>query len=262
MDQRFTELGYRLPDGASKEYASVATAILTDLIAVSPTAAVNVMEPSSVLLFGGLRGISPYHQFSAHVSPKDRQAFDRTLSKYGVYRVSDNAETNKFSLISDGGIRDIKDRYTAVADDWLPPSRYDVSTITEWIDSNVHFLENKLEKGELPPQWQRNSKYTAQHLQFGMLLGYPGRAISSAMWGAVAGDPSGMNLTTVIVADGMPYYGTEVSYDVDPSIINHVEIRGHQKLWSETILAVYRTLQLKELMKNRQFALSYKQIRR
>lgn len=237
MNQKFDELGYYMPDKTPEVYADRAVKILNDLIENNPETAVYVMQPSSVLLFAGLRAISPYHSFDDEVTDVQKKAFDGTLAKHGIHRIGGDKE-NSFVLVSETGTQDVKNRYDIVADNWSAPNSYDAESFTKWMDVNGSDIGAKLKSGRLPSQWQHDADYTIQNLLFGILLGYPGQAISSAMWAAFNGDPSGMKLSHVIVDDGKQYDGTEVSYDVDPSIVDSDEIIRHKELWTETIRIV------------------------
>jgi len=257
MTERFTELGYRLPAETPEQYAEQAVTILKDLGESAPLTAAYAMEPSAVLALAGLRGMSPYHRFAPTITADQKRAFDDTLHAHNIYRMSDPTDIH-FSLLNPDAVADIKNSYGFAADTWSSPSAYtSTEALNAWTDASQDGFNHLMESGELPQEWLKDDA-AAQNLLFGMLLGYPGKAISSALWAGAAGDTTGIEtLSDVLVADGQPYHGTHVSFDVHPTIIDSEEIIRLRKLWRKTIDIVYETLPFEELMKNEQFAWSY-----
>lgn len=261
MTERFDELGYVLPAETPEQYAQQASTILEDLIDSDPGTAIYLMEPSAVLALAGLRAQSPYHRFGTEVTADQKQTFDSILHKHDIHRMGDDSDTS-FFLLNSRGVDDIKNRYTFFADKWVSPTTYDSDAeLHAWDNKIRNVLDNAMLDNELPNEWLQAKEWAVNDLRFGTMLGYPGKAISSALWASSKGDVSGSEtLSDIIIADGKPYYGTHVSFNVHPSVLESDEIVHLRKLWSKTIEIVYETLPFDELMKNEQFAEAHKHL--
>ncbi len=236
MTKRFEEFGYRLPNDGPEKYAERATFILDDLLENDLATAMYAMQPSAVLALAGLRAISPYHRFDEHIKPSNIKKFDQTLEKHDIYRFGGDDMGDGFVLVSGAGLRDVKNRYSYADKVWKSPK---VSTFKQWISDNGDVVKSDVGSGELPKEWRWDLEWTATHSQSGMLLGYPGAAISSAMWAGAAGDTTGSQLLKQVeIMNDTKYDGTLVSYDVYPELVDSEEVRLHAKLWKDTLKLV------------------------
>lgn len=266
MPKDFNELGYVLPEGTPKEYSDRAIAILKDLLDSDPSTAVYVMEPSAVLLFAGLRAQSPYHELGSNITEVKKQKLNLLLARYDIYTYYDrmhydNKNKNVFSLISKTGLEEVASRYRFFNKKWILPYDYTSSTaLLEWLNAIEYRVAGYMQSGDLPEEWLR-SYWNPSTLCFGVLLGYPGKAISSCLWDLINNSDDKPKITWIMISDGSPYYGAHVGFDVHAELAMDDQIESLKKLWADTLELVYKALPLATLLKEKEFSQAYQQLK-
>ena len=268
----FQELQYKYLDIKTSEAVENAVQIIKDVFNTVPEALPFIIEPSALLLFANLRAESPYHLIG-DLMGKDRiKMLDATLAKHNIYRYTDELPAESahpgeevFSLISPAKLNAIPIQYEFVKEVWIPlnltiPFRY---AYIEWAFVTERSLAKLMYDKKLPAEWL-NDWWAPHNLRFGMLLGYPGEAISSTLW-AEAHERSGTSkndsTAELVVAIDKQYFGTQVGFDTNQETLNNHSVVNIKDSWKKVITQIYEELPFTELMRNEDFAMSYKQLK-
>lgn len=271
--QVFQELDYEQPTVNIPEAAERAIDIIKSVLRDIPSALPYIMEPSAVVFFAGLRAESPYHSLGDGIGEEDKRILDAVLAKHNIYRFTEVMPADSaypgdevFSLVNTSILNMIPRQYGFVKDAWTPlkldiPFKY---AYIEWAFVTERTLARLMDTGRLPKDWLK--EWWAPHnLRFGMLLGYPGEAISSSLWDEAhhrAGENEDHTMTEIIIADGKPYFGSRVGFDVSTDAANHPSVKNIEHTWKQVIDRVYEAVPLTEIMHNEKFAESYRQLKR
>lgn len=264
---RFKELGYQYQPIDMAVAVQAAVTVFQELLSAVPSVLPYVAEPSAVLLFAGLRAISPYHRLGEEVSRRDQKKFEAVLSRHGMYTWTNNTayeedSSNTFSLVNSTIFDAIPEHYRFCQSTWKSPISYS-STLSgiEWMYVIEHALAQQSASGILPKEWL-SDWWAPQNLLFGMLLGYPGEAISASLWRAanVQLGQEEAPAIEILVANGEPYFGAHVSFDVSPELVSSPSIKYIKQLWSEVVAGVYQAMPLHTLLLNEDFARSYRML--
>ncbi len=139
------------------------------------------------MLFANLRAQSPYHVLGDEVSDELKSKLDAVLAKHDICRWSDGTvydkpESGVFSLVNSAVLREIPNHYGFAKDMWVTPvTSPTVPQVCEWVLVVERIFARRMDAGTLPKEWLRDW-WAPHNLRFGMLLGYPGVAISSNLW--------------------------------------------------------------------------------
>jgi hypothetical protein len=114
-----------------------------------------------------------------------------------------------------------------------------------------------MSKGILPEEWTVDH-WAPHNLRFGMLLGYPGQAISSICWTEATQEEDGKHQT---ITASMPFQGlfcgAYVSYDYVPELKFNPIIQQHQAQWSNVLRSVYKVFPRSRLLGMSEFSEEY-----
>jgi hypothetical protein len=268
----FQELQYKQPSIKISEAAEKAVLIIKDILNVVPAAMPFILEPSALLLFANLRAESPYHLLGDALDSDQVSKLDVVLAKHGIYRFTEELPAESaypgeevFSLINPTMLNAIPSQYACMKEIWTPlnlavPFRY---AYIEWAFVTERALAKLMEDGKLPTDWLKDW-WAPHNLRFGMLLGYPGVAISSALW-SEARDRSGMKkrdaMIELVVAIDKQYFGTQVAFYINRAVINNQSVVNIKDTWEKVIAQIYNDISFAELMNNEDFASSYKKLK-
>lgn len=265
----FQELGYNQPSISIAKAAEAAVTVIKDLLAITPSVLPYIMEPSAILLFAGLRAQSPYHVLGDEVSEELKENLDAVLTKHGICRWSDdtaydNSKSGVFSLVNTVALDDIPNHYGFAKDIWKSPVvSPTVPQICEWVLVMERALVGLMESDTLPEEWLRDW-WTPHNLRFGMLLGYPGVAISSNLWAESHFRFNGAEdaVTEIIVAEDGQYFGTRVSFYITTDAADNPSAKNVKHIWNEVIKQVYAVMPLNQLLLNKDFEKGYRHLER
>lgn len=255
----FDELRFTLPQRNAAHYATLAIRILNDIQQTDSAIMAYLLDPSAVLTFAGLRAQSPYHSFADTVSAAQINTLDAILHNHNIYRQSEITQYEKhgftsFSFWNYTAICEIPQRYKAMEKVWFnPEKKFSYGVDAEWIYATVFMLANLMEKGTLPKQWLKDW-FAPHNLRFGMLLGYPGEAISSFLW-QEANDKRLPKSEDIVISTGEPFYGTSVSFAIIKSTQSITDL---VTLWKDTLQLVYSEFDHTILLKDEEYAQAHK----
>lgn len=258
-ESHFDELRFLPPPHGPAYYANQAIKILSNVEQTDKAILAYLLDPSAVLAFAGLRAQSPYHAFADTVSAAQIDALDAVLFSHGIYRQSEITRYEKhnftsFSFWNYAAIREIPERYKAVEAAWFnPEEKFSYNVDAEWIYATVFMLADLMKKDVFPKQWL-NDWFAPHNLRFGMLLGYPGEAISAFLWQEAKGKGLPRN-KEIVIATGEPFYGTNVSFEAAKPTQTVTNLTA---LWQETLQLVYREFNHTTLLKDGGYAKAHK----
>jgi hypothetical protein len=135
-------------------------------------------------------------------------------------------------LVHTGAFEAIPELYHAAKDWWAAkPVEYDYLNYIDWYTFNMFECEMRMEKDKLPAQWLANW-WAPHHICFGMLLGYPGTAISSLVASDMVYKTLGVPPDMVTVEFHYPdTAGAVVTYEIQKSDAGSKQIEAHGKRW-------------------------------
>jgi hypothetical protein len=186
----FKELGYQHGSANVSEAVQRAVVVIDDIFHVVPGALPFVMDPSAVLLFSGMRAESPYHMFGDIINEKQVNRFEEVIARHSIYRFTETLSQESaypggeaFSLNNLNTLNALPEKYVCIRNFWEPLSTNPSFRcgFIGWTFALERALARSMESGELPVAWL-NDWWAPHNLRFGMLLGYPGEAISSSLW--------------------------------------------------------------------------------
>lgn len=128
---------------------------------------------------------------------------------------------------------------------------YDTVHTTAWVETADAMLADAMSSDLLPRAWL-NDWYAPLNIRFGMMLGYPAKAIESILWGAIGLQHEQTLSVTVEHHDA--YYAAQPIYSFAKSLEKDEEILAHQELWSVVLSHVYTSPWHTKLQKTAAFA--------
>ena len=229
------------------DHAAEADTILEACSKQFPEMLIYLLEPSNLLALGGLRGVSAYAEFGKHTKLAVSPEFTAFLKKFGLRLILEQGNYGpkqakpSYLLIHTGAFEALKDQYHAVSGWWEPkPQHYDYFNYIDWYTYNMFECEMRMEKDKLPAQWLANW-WAPHHMCFGMLLGYPGAAISSLLTSDMIYKTLGVPPDMVTVEFKYPETaGVQVAYQIQKSDTGSKQIEAHGKRWQSFFDMVYQ----------------------
>lgn len=267
----FQELKYNRSHVKIAEATDRAILIIKEIYHTVPAALPFLLEPSALLLFANQRAESPYHQIGDALNSQQYKKLDTILAKHNIYRFIEksSAESNSygeewFSLVSTTMLNTIPNRYEFIKDSWTPlnlniPLRY---AYIEWNFIIERTIADLMDGGSLPKEWLKDW-WSPHNLRFGMLLGYPGEAISSMLWSTAyeySSTSKGDALSNILVAIDEQYFGAQVSFEVNRAATGLESIVNTKDMWKNIIAKIYNDIPFSELITNKDFERGYKSL--
>lgn len=245
---KYHELNYTLPTVSAKDAAAKAVHILEDVAATDPACLFYLMQASNILALAGLRAQSPYNEFEPGFPAQKRELMATMLSQHGYkIMVEDfpykDTDRKIFSIMCVEAFLALPDQYKVLGSVWKPPQAIgDFIDFCLWSSMVETSLASLMQKNELPSEWLRDW-WAPHHVRFGMLLGYPGPAISSGCW--LTADELGNGNHAKQVDSPVDFYnvydGASLTYCYEETVQNELIIKTHQELW-QTILDIVYTV--------------------
>lgn len=253
-----------LPTVSAKAAAKKAVAVLEKIATFDAGCLFYVMQASNILALAGLRAQSPYNEFEPSFSQKKQALLSKILHNNGYeilyekYPYSTD-KRNIFSLINIQELDNLPKRYIAIRPIWEKAQKpNDSIDLFFWSETLQVSLVKLMNDHKLPKDWLLDW-WAPHNIRFGMLLGYPGPAISSYCWDEAhhsKGEPVGKEHTSSFPFQGI-YSGTHVNYGYSARLQNDVTIRAHQQLWTDVLTDVYSVFSENRLMSLTEFKHQY-----
>jgi hypothetical protein len=262
---KYDEFEYAIPSLDVKEAVGRAVNMLKAVESLDSGSLFYIIQPSNILALAGLRAQSPFNEFDPSFT-KDRQlALRDVLKKQGYNLLSENTDSNVnrafFSIMCRSAFDQIPQSYEVVQSLSFWEDLKDLGDqekYLKWRERIQQSLKLQMEKGGLPESWLLD-EWSAFNIIFGMLLGYPGQAISSLCW--IEADYAESQLEEPFESIEMPYQGlycgAEVSYEYAHELKGSTEIMSHQKLWVSVLRGVYEVFSEDRLSKLPEFMEQY-----
>jgi hypothetical protein len=252
MKRNYDYLRYSLPTETAGVYSQKAIKILREIQDQYPDFYIRFRCPSEVLTLSGVRAFDTYYELGADAKPSDIRGLKALLKKHNILLLEHTFpmnglanEQNDYSIVNVGEMLKTPERYGYVPFKWVPPHFELMENDRDfflWWAMWKQSIEGDPNMGTLMAEWFKNDHLAAHNVTFGMLLGYPGEAICSALYETEEDYDQGLiqqaNIQCSNVFDGaVPIY----SYHKELSDNRHIV--AHQKLWSDILKNVYAELE-------------------
>jgi hypothetical protein len=260
----YDELNYSLTAVTAEVATQKAIHILEAIALANPACLFYCMQASNIVALAGLRAQSPYNSFHPDFSAAQQQLLAGILHEHGCEILYDKdpyseGTANSFSLLNFKAFDELPERYGVLKSFWKPPHKLqDLVALIRWSNYIQSELVRQMEQRNLPTEWLLD-RWAPHTVRFGMLLGYPGQAISSVCWaGALEAknEPTGHLIGPSIPFQGI-YSGAHVGYDYDESLKHEPVIVQHEALWSDALHGVYEVFTEERLMALPEFKQEY-----
>lgn len=262
----FTELDFVVSTNDAAKAANKAIALIEAAYAHDPGWLVYLLQHSQILLLAGLRAESPYISFSPLITPLRLKRLRYFLVENGFELMHERASFEKpshvYSMQNPRLFARLPEMYEFLQSStyqWHAPTNYDAQAVIEWCFIVERRLAQMMEDGQLPRTWLFDW-WAPHNLRFGMLLGYPGAAISSYLWAGAKEKHSGKtsDLITIGYQEPDELLGAEVSFSTGKKTIQQSEIVYTHELWTTVISTVLRHFESAGLGKNSVFEKEFK----
>lgn len=219
--------------------AAKATAIIQSASAAMPAAKKLLLEPSNILVLAGARAVSPYNGFES-LSDAEQKKLAALLAEHSIAIFNeitpyDDVDFTSFSLVNQSEIKKLDQKYAILKNKIKPPIGFQRQDLVEWFFMFERSLANMIDQELLPKSW--DNAWFPHNLRFGMLLGYPGVAISSMLWDGDIPDSA----TEILVAENGDDFPS-VSFFVSKTLAEEAEVVKVSLLWKSIIDSVRREL--------------------
>lgn len=251
MEAVYGIIKYQPPQRTAATYAKQALAVLRDLERAVPESLPIFLAANSVLTLSGVRAYDAYHDFYDHMPAERIAEVERVLSKHGIIVVrsasafAPEPEANTtFELVHEATFQNLWQQYElpkgARVDDTIRLD-FDIDnlSLTAWSACVEADFAYSMERGPLPAVWL-NDRLAPHNLRFGMLLGYPGKAIESCLW-EYSYVEMNEDHETVEIDYKDYYFAAWPTYEIKSSQRDDPEIKAHTRLWSDILMEVYES---------------------
>lgn len=266
----YLELGYKQPSIDAKHAATRAIKVIEAAQAHDVGWMLYLLQHSHILFLAGLRAQSPYLSFSPLMTPARLRRFRFFLAEHNIELVGnelsfeDRART--YSFVHPRLVSRLPETYTFLKQPdftWHAPSGYTTQAMVEWCYGVERYLASAMESDSLPKKWLFDW-WAPHNIRFGMLLGYPGPAISSFVWARAKEKHSGHeeHLSYLSVQQKDELLGTEVGFEVANPASKHREVHTTMAVWEEVIRLVVHYFESKELGTLTAFTKEYKALKK
>jgi hypothetical protein len=239
---------YHLPEQGAQYYADGALRVLGDLEKHAPITLPTFLSSNSILTLSGVRAFDAYHEFYDYIDGNQAASATKILKQHGIYleygnrlfSMHQSGSSRVFELLNEGAFRELWDTYEfPVGVECRAVSLkfpYDAVHTTAWLETVDNELASAMNNDLLPRAWL-NDWYAPFNIRFGMMLGYPAKAIESILWEAIGLQHESNAYATIQHHDA--YYAAQPIYSFAKSLAKDPEIVAHQTLWSDVLDRVY-----------------------
>lgn len=254
--RNFDYFQYSLPQEPAKRYADAAVAILKEIKEKYPSFYKQFRRPSEVLTLSGVRAFDTYHELGKDAAPGDIAGLKSLFKKFDVLLIEETFEVcnernedHRYSLVHTGALLDIPHRYGHLPKPgWIAPNlkalERDGDFSLWWLiwQQVVAGRASQSRGDELLRSWLRHDFLAVHHLTFGILLGYPGEAICSALYETEQDYDKG-RIVDADIQYARAFDGPRPVYSYLREIADNPQIQAHQKLWSGILTEVYGVIE-------------------
>jgi hypothetical protein len=255
MKPTFSEIPYAPPKATAKDYTGRALALLQAFERLDPRLLAYMLAPSNVLALAGLRSFSPYNDRLR--LDLDMPQFETLLANNGFLWLNENpngsdSDLPSYALVNFDVADHLSEAYPldAVVATGIVLER-SAWGFFGWTAGLDMALARTAEINVLPEQWL-NDWWSPHNIRFGMLLGYPGAAISSFVQSEI-GEKKPEDTEVVTISSGL-LSSPDIAFLIDKKLTVREDVATMIRLWQATLAAVYETYPEKRLMADRDFA--------
>lgn len=251
MEAVYGIIKYHPSQLSAASYAKQALAVLKDLERTVPESLPIFLAANSVLTLSGVRAYDAYHDFYDYMPAERIAEVERVLSKHGIIVVrsasafAPEPETvSVFELVHEAAFQGLWQQYElpkAARVDETYRSDFDIDNVSliAWSACIEGDFGVSMENGPLPSVWL-NERLAPHTLRFGMMLGYPGKAIESCLWEDSLVE-IGEDHETVEIDYKDYYFAAWPVYEIKSELRGDPEIMAHARLWSDILMEVYES---------------------
>lgn len=243
-----------MPTKVPAVYAKRALDVLQTIGEVAPQTLPIFLAANSVLTISGVRTYDAYREFYDFYNGREKAAVTSVLDNQGITMLFTDQKLRKssfndtsFELINNHGLTAVWETYRLPNVDYWPPDikldkAYDEAHFLAWSYIVEGALANMMDNDTLPKVWLTD-RYAAHNIRFGMLLGYPAKAIESFLWTSSAvieaNSITGVKALQARIRHHDAYYAAWPDYDYAAVLIDDPEVIAHEELWSLILDEVY-----------------------
>lgn len=259
----YDQFEYACPAVSPEDAAARALAILKEAESIDPGFLVYLLQDSNVLLLAGLRPQSPYNGFSPQMTKERMVRFMELLERHDIVLVTERSEyeadeDHSFSLFHRQVMTKVPETYGFAKKFWQNPLDYSHAGFTVWSEYMHYRLARMMDwDNELPDMWLLDW-WAPHNILFGMLLGYPGEAISSNLWTDAYHKKDGREMPIDMLA--LPdddYFGARVGYYISPDAARLPEAVKLFELWKQVREIVGQEYPKQKLESSKAFTAEY-----
>lgn len=201
----------------------------------------------------GVRAFDTYYELGKEASRAEIEDLKALLKKYGTVLLEEDfpfgdeaSADNRYSIVHISALNDIPNRYKHLPKPgWKQPDftqlENDLDFFLWWENwQRSILLVKKLDM--TCKDWLTNSSWMAHTMTFGVLLGYPGEAICSALYETEVDGKSGQVIEAKIT-HANKFDGAQPIYDYLKGVEDSPVLASHQALWSSILDGVYLELE-------------------
>jgi hypothetical protein len=244
-NRRYDYFKYQLPDKSATHYANNALKILREIKREFPDLFHIFRAPSEILTLSGVRAIDAYNRLGridaatitgikGLLMQHHQLLFEEAFSV-----VNGKDRDNLFLLVNLDALATLPKTYGYIPCWQKPVIRHtqDGKDFVLWWELwKIDLSQRLVEDTKLPVGVWLKDSYAPHNMTFGMLLGYPGEAIASSLWGEED------KLMEARIKYAREYTGPVPIYDYAQELKDNPNILAHEKLWSEILTKVYTEL--------------------
>ncbi len=260
---KYKELQYVPPAVSVQQAADKAIKTLRAAYEIDPGWLVYLLQHSTILLLAGLRTESPYISFSPQMWPARVTRLKNFLVKHDLCLYDGRPSFDRsrdhtvYTLYSPKLMAKLPEQYKFLQTPglrWSAPSDASHQALVEWCFFIERNLALQMEEGTLPRKWLYDW-WAPHNLRFGMLLGYPGVAISSCLWQESREKHLGHKkpLPEVFIQELDEMLGARVGFYTAKSTLKDPEVMHIYNLWTNVIKIVVDTMGALDLEHNKAF---------
>jgi hypothetical protein len=255
MNVAISEIPYVPPAEAPEFYAACSLERLRAFEQLDSRLLAYMLAPSNVLALAGLRSFSPYN--SALNFDVDMPKFEKLLVSYELIWINESPNVadprmTSYALVNFNVADQLSRTYPLGA----------VTTTGKILERSLWgfygwqsgldiALARTIESNVLPKRWLKDW-WSPHDIRFGMLLGYPGVAISTFVESESAKD-NWKDLEEVVISLGR-FNSADVRFMIHTSLRQREDITSMIATWQNTLAAVYEIYPEEQLMKDAGFA--------
>jgi hypothetical protein len=241
---------YHHPKQNAQYYAARALAVLVDLEEKAPVTVGTFLSANSVLTLSGVRAFDAYHEFYDFVDEHNAAVAGQVLRAHGIHLEYGNRLFNMrrdpsfrvFELLNESAFHELWEVYEfpkGVGNKEISlVFPYDAVHTTAWVETVDDELASAMSNDILPRAWL-NDWYAPLNIRFGMMLGYPAKAIESILWEAIGLQHE--ETVYAVIEHHDAYFAAQPNYSFAKSLKKDHEIIAHQTLWSQVLDYVYQS---------------------